>query len=151
MSFKTFFLSLCVVVAAFNCIEAKTKYIVFTKSASFFEAWQDCNYYNGYLASIRSSSEQRLVEQAMATTDNPNGIYFIGGTDLGRDGRWMWIGTNSLLKSNDYRNFYPGEPNNLGGNQHCLTVGNWGAENRGKWDDQVCSKIVDGYVCAFEV
>ncbi|XP_053667662.1 perlucin-like [Anopheles marshallii] len=150
MSFKTFLLSLCVVVAAFNSIEAKKSFIVFSKSSTFFEAWQDCNSFDGYLASIQSPFEQRQVEQAMAKASNPNGIYFIGGTDLGRDGRWMWIGLNRPLNNNDYRNYYPGEPNNLGGDQHCLTVGNWQAENRGKWDDQVCSKKLDGYVCAFE-
>uniref|UniRef100_A0A182VRP1 C-type lectin domain-containing protein n=1 Tax=Anopheles minimus TaxID=112268 RepID=A0A182VRP1_9DIPT len=124
--------------------------IAFTKRANFFEAWQDCHAYDGHLASIQSAFEQTLVEEAMAKTGNPKGVYFIGGTDIGRDGRWMWIGLNQLMKANDYKNFYPGEPNNLNGNQECLTVGNWHGENRGKWDDFECLTRIDGYVCEFE-
>uniref|UniRef100_A0A4Y0BEI1 C-type lectin domain-containing protein n=1 Tax=Anopheles funestus TaxID=62324 RepID=A0A4Y0BEI1_ANOFN len=150
MSFKTLFLSLCVVVVAMNGIEAKKTYIAFVKSSNFFEAWQDCNSYDAHLATVRSAAEQSLVEQAVARTSNPNGIYFIGGTDLGRDGRWMWIGFNKVIESTDYRNFYPGEPNNNGGSQECLAIGNF-ADNRGKWDDIECIAKFAGYVCEFEV
>uniref|UniRef100_A0A182R4R6 C-type lectin domain-containing protein n=1 Tax=Anopheles funestus TaxID=62324 RepID=A0A182R4R6_ANOFN len=149
MSFKTLFLSLCVVVLALNGIEAAQYYVVFTKSANFFEAWQDCHAYGGDLATIRSASEQSLVEQAMGRTNNPRGVYFIGGTDVGRFARWIWIALNKVIETTDYRNFYPGEPNNLGGNQECLSVGNWAAPNRGKWDDVQCSAKLDGYVCQF--
>uniref|UniRef100_A0A182LZN4 C-type lectin domain-containing protein n=1 Tax=Anopheles culicifacies TaxID=139723 RepID=A0A182LZN4_9DIPT len=128
---------------------ARKTMIIFEKKADFFQAWQDCDSNNGHLASIQSAYEQGLVEQAMAKTANPKGVYLIGGTDLGRDGRWMWIGLNEVLSNYKYRNFYPGEPNNIG-NQHCLSVGNWGGENRGKWDDTECFKQYDGYVCEFE-
>ncbi|XP_052902867.1 perlucin-like protein [Anopheles moucheti] len=150
MSFKTFFLSLCVLVIAFNCNEAKKSFTAFTKNSTFFEAWQDCHSFNGYLAAIESASDQSLVEEAMAKTGNPKDVYFIGGTDLGRQDRWMWIGLNKQLKDSDYQNFHTGEPNNLGGNQHCLTIGYFKAENRGKWDDDNCMKQRNGYICAFE-
>ncbi|XP_035902353.1 ladderlectin-like [Anopheles stephensi] len=153
MSCKTLFLSLCVALIALNAVQAQKsipkRFVVITKSASFFEAWHDCNSFDGYLAAIESARDQSLVDEALAKSSNPNGVYFIGGTDIGRDGRWMWIGLNKQLKDTDYRNFYPGEPNNLGGRQECLTVGNWKGEQRGKWDDSECDKKLDGYVCAF--
>ncbi|XP_053659736.1 perlucin-like [Anopheles marshallii] len=150
MSFKTFFLSLCVLAVAFNCIEANKSFVAFSKKSTFFEAWQDCHSFDGYLASIESAHEQSLVEEAMAKNGNPKAEYFIGGTDIGRQGRWIWIGLNKQMKDMDYRNFYPGQPDNFGGNQHCLTIGHFKAENRGKWDDGNCMKPLDGYVCAFK-
>ncbi|XP_050078130.1 ladderlectin-like [Anopheles maculipalpis] len=149
MSCKTIFLSLCVALIAFNAVEATPKrFVVITKSSSFFQAWHDCNELGAYLAAIESPSDQALVEKALASSSNPNGTYYIGGTDIGRDGRWMWIGLHRQIKNLDYKNFYPGEPNNLGGRQECLTVGNWkGEQQRGKWDDAECDKQLDGYVC----
>ncbi|XP_050078119.1 perlucin-like [Anopheles maculipalpis] len=154
MSCKTIFLSLCVALIAFNAVQGggfnAKRYVVIAKSVDFFEAWHECNSIEGYLAPVESLDDQNRLELALANSNNPDGIYYIGGTEIGRKARWMWIALNQKISDKGFTNFYPGEPNNLGGRQGCLTVGNWkGEQQRGKWDDSECDKKLDGFVCAY--
>lgn len=130
--------------------DAKYKYVAILQPSTFFEAWQDCNIKGGHLASIESPQEQARVEKAMAKARDPRAVFFFGGTDLGRKGRWMWIHSNKPIGNGGYTNFFPGQPDNGGGSQDCLTVGVADGYNRGKWDDQNCMYRLDGYICAFK-
>uniref|UniRef100_A0A182P645 C-type lectin domain-containing protein n=1 Tax=Anopheles epiroticus TaxID=199890 RepID=A0A182P645_9DIPT len=76
-------------------------------------------------------------------------IKVIGGTDLGRVGRWVWIHSNKPIPNGGYTNFYPGMPDNGGGFKDCLIVDQADRYNRGKRDDQNCLFRVEGYICAF--
>ena len=63
----------------------------------------------------------------------PNGEDYdawIGATDVGSEGDWRWGDSGSLR----YRNWFNGEPNNYGGNQHCAIMGAYSD----RWDDQNC-------------
>uniref|UniRef100_A0A182KA09 C-type lectin domain-containing protein n=1 Tax=Anopheles christyi TaxID=43041 RepID=A0A182KA09_9DIPT len=153
MAVKIILLALCLTSLALTGIQSasapKYKYVAILQPSNFFEAWQDCNIKGGHLASIESPKDQALVEEAMAKARDPRAVFFVGGTDLGREGRWMWIHSNKPIPSNGYKNFYPGQPDNGGGSQDCLIVGAADGYNRGKWDDQNCLYRVDGYICAF--
>uniref|UniRef100_A0A182KA07 C-type lectin domain-containing protein n=1 Tax=Anopheles christyi TaxID=43041 RepID=A0A182KA07_9DIPT len=153
MATKAILLTLCLAFFAVNAIESavvpKYRYLAVLQPSTFFEAWQDCSSEGGHLASIESRQEQALVEEAMSKARNEKAVFYIGGTDIGRKGRWVWIGLNKVLVDESYRNFYPGEPNNLAGHQDCLSIGNWHGYSRGKWDDTECFTKLDGYICAF--
>ncbi|XP_040158799.1 perlucin-like protein [Anopheles arabiensis] len=150
---KALLFRLCVVLLALSSNDAYSQqvYVAFLHPLNFFESWQECNINGGYLASIESPAEQTQVEKAMAKARNQTAVYYVGGTAIGRDGRWMWIGLNKEFAHRGYRNFYHDELNNISRGQNCLTVGNWDKPNRGKWDELECTTKVDGYICAFPV
>ena len=44
---------------------------------------------------------------------------WIGGSDVDSEGNWKWMTSQILF---NYTDWYPGEPNNYGGNEDCLYV-----------------------------
>uniref|UniRef100_A0A182WE59 C-type lectin domain-containing protein n=1 Tax=Anopheles minimus TaxID=112268 RepID=A0A182WE59_9DIPT len=144
MSFKSLFLVLCLVGLAMEAQGAK-KYLAYYRSVNFFQAWQQCRLYGGHLASIESEQENGQVAAAIKAVGDMKLQWLIGGTDIGFDGSFIWIGLNQEAT---YLNFLEGEPNNHNGPEDCLTMGHLGTD---KWNDVPCDFKAGGFVCAFAV
>ncbi|KAK3603507.1 hypothetical protein CHS0354_030360 [Potamilus streckersoni] len=69
------------------------------------------------------------------------GGVWVGATDLVFEGEWVWSESQGKLPEQHYTNWYPGEPNNLGSNENCLTI-----INSGYWNDIACSTLLH-YLC----
>jgi len=78
-----------------------------------------------HLASVHSPEEQAFI------VDNYPKHIWLGGTDISQEGTWDWTDGTPF----DYSDWYPGEPNNHGGNQDCLSE-----RKEHKWDDDGCEK-----------
>eukprot|EP00964_Phaeocystis_antarctica_P102291 scaffold67648_cov33-Phaeocystis_antarctica.AAC.1 len=76
------------------------------------------------LATVQSAAQNALLVTAAAGNK-----VWIGGTDAASEGTWVWSPSNMPLS---YTNWYPGEPNNQGG-EDCLEF-NFGGP--GKWNDE---------------
>ena len=85
------------------------------------------------LASVQSEAEDTLLVTAAA-----GNTVWIGGTDAASEGTWAWSPSGTPLS---YTNWNVGEPNNVGGNEHCLA-----AVYTGGWNDASCDILLK-YVC----
>uniref|UniRef100_A0A182N2M7 C-type lectin domain-containing protein n=1 Tax=Anopheles dirus TaxID=7168 RepID=A0A182N2M7_9DIPT len=121
-------------------------YIAYKQNVPWFQAWQTCLLYGGHLASIESAAENGRVEAAIRAVGSLTGDWFIGGTDIGIEGRFAWIGLHREITASSYKNYAPGEPNNSGGAEDCLSMG---SQAGSKWNDLPCTTNVQGFVCAF--
>jgi len=83
-----------------------------------------------------------IINEWLAKQDMKYGQLWIGATDMVKDGTYVW--TNGVEATNEY--WYPGQPNNYGGQQQCATVN---YRQPGKWDDGTCSGKL-GFVCQIE-
>ncbi|KAL9702075.1 hypothetical protein quinque_005593 [Culex quinquefasciatus] len=60
---------------------------------------------------------------------------------------FLWITTGKQIwRPNFYLNWYPGEPNNAGGNEHCVEVYK---ESANRWNDKDCS-VRQRFVCQLD-
>ncbi|KAM6894296.1 ladderlectin-like isoform 1-T1 [Lycodopsis pacificus] len=96
------------------------------------KAEKHCVSLGGNLASVHSVLEYEGIQKIILDHSQDNGSTWIGGSDAEEEKEWFW--SDGTLFS--YMNWCAGEPNNGGGNQHCLQM-NYSA---GKcWDDVQCS------------
>ncbi|XP_062543869.1 clotting factor G beta subunit-like [Armigeres subalbatus] len=125
----------------------KKQYFVHNnKEVTFLEAWRQCQSVGHRLATITSEEDSRLLEQAIAKSTNTKGPWYIGGTDLGNEGHFIWISTNKPIGYiSGYFNYSPGQPDNAGGNEHCLEIGRWGGV---VWNDVPC-EWRQRYICEY--
>uniref|UniRef100_A0A182WAZ6 C-type lectin domain-containing protein n=1 Tax=Anopheles minimus TaxID=112268 RepID=A0A182WAZ6_9DIPT len=119
------------------------RYTAYHRPADFFQAWQQCRLMGGQLAPIESEQENSQVVAAIRAVGDLRQQWIIGGTDVGFDGNFLWIGLNQQI---NYANFFDGEPNNHNGGEDCLTIGIAGTD---KWNDIPCHHRQIGFVCAF--
>uniref|UniRef100_A0A182NPC5 C-type lectin domain-containing protein n=1 Tax=Anopheles dirus TaxID=7168 RepID=A0A182NPC5_9DIPT len=112
---------------------------------NYFTAWQTCRLYGGHLASIESADENARVVTAIKAAGNFGKEWFIGATDIGIEGQYVWIGLNKKITSSSYTNWNAGEPNNQG-NEDCVAIGSAAGVF---WNDVRCNLSVEGFVCAF--
>ena len=63
-------------------------------------------------------------------------IQWIGATDLEDEGNWIWTDGSPVKNNKNNKNWWPREPNNCCGGQHCVATN---YEESGKWDDKTCS------------
>jgi hypothetical protein len=90
------------------------------------------------LADIGSAAENAFVVRVIGT-----GEFWLGGTDRATEGTWVWSdgtqfwtgGATGSVVAGQYANWDPGEPNNAGGNSHCLRMIAGGA-----WRDIDCAQ-----------
>ena len=65
---------------------------------------------------------------------------WFGLNDQGQEGVWRHVdGTTAK-----YTSWYPGEPNNAGGNEDCAAIN---FNDRGKWLDAPCNSNRKYFVC----
>ena len=67
----------------------------------------------------------------------PESTAWMGGTDEHLEGNWSWVDQTQW----DWDSWAPGQPNNYGGQQHCLAVRLDGMH------DFKCSDTYNNYIC----
>lgn len=136
-------------------------YALIKKPANFKQALQSAKKYGGYLAEMGSAAETASLFDAVTglisgsewrkTRANDGGgaaYLWLGGSDAGAEGVWTWQSSKAVIGL-DRAEWGEGtlgrEPDNSGGQQHCLGLGleNWpvgsasdqGFGNAGSWND----------------
>ena len=88
--------------------------------------------YDG-LATVRNASDNTFLSDF---APSPIG-FIVGGNDIASEGSWVWDSGYAM----SFTNWASGEPNNGGGEEHCLALhgadhgGGWGYQ----WNDTLCS------------
>lgn len=103
----------------------------------FGMAESDCVSMGGHLASIHDAATQDFV--VAAAFGIAGGEWWIGGTDEGFEGHFMWTDRTPF----DAAFWNEGEPNNAGGSENCVHLASWAA---GRWNDIPCETQMN-YVC----
>ncbi|KAL9703550.1 hypothetical protein quinque_007068 [Culex quinquefasciatus] len=108
-------------------------------------AWHLCESYGFELATVKSPSEDVQLKMAIEEADPKQvGPWWVAGTDLGLEGHFVWLTTGKPIGyQTGYRNFGPGEPNNLNGMEHCVEVGH---PNGTFWNDKNCD-VKRRFIC----
>ncbi|CAH1274250.1 FCGBP [Branchiostoma lanceolatum] len=108
-----------------------THYRVYNEAKTYSEAQKRCQQDGGHLADLKTPAIVAVVNKLVDSRRD----YWIGLNDIGREGGWHWS-DGVPLSSCSYKNWYPGEPNNIG-NEDCGHL--WGGSKRLKWNDMSCS------------
>ncbi|KAM6894306.1 ladderlectin-like isoform 5-T5 [Lycodopsis pacificus] len=95
-------------------------------------AEKHCVSLGGNLASVHNILEYEGIQKIILDHSQDNGSTWIGGSDAEEEKEWFW--SDGTLFS--YMNWCAGEPNNQGGDQHCIQM-NFSAQKC--WDDVQCS------------
>ncbi|CAG2244342.1 unnamed protein product [Mytilus edulis] len=113
------------------------------------QMWLDakdlCSLNGGYLAIIETAVENVLIKDHIATI-GPTKDYFIGGSDLATEGKFIWEYTGlpvNLPGSNLFHDWRTNQPDNKNGNQHCIMLGYQVGFN---WNDAQCAYPRD-FIC----
>ncbi|KAL2078272.1 hypothetical protein ACEWY4_025957 [Coilia grayii] len=77
------------------------------------ESERYCISMGGNLASVHSREEYNFIDSLFSTHR-----VWIGGCDAVQEGHWLWSDGTKF----DYTLWNPGEPNNSGGNEHCIEM-----------------------------
>ncbi len=111
------------------------RYKLFRASCSWHAARARCENMGGHLATISSEAEHAFVAELCGETRA-----WIGGTDEGTPGRWVWVTGHKLAFPSWAR---PSISKSWG--EHYLTIRN------GSWSDHpVKGSSVTGFVCEWE-
>ena len=112
--------------------------------------WSDADVYcsdnyGGHLAKVTSEALNIYLEHL----SNPDGgvgtearVVWIGGNDLVVEGDWRWVSDNSVMT---YTNWWPHEPENRGGIEHCAFMATRFSEM--KWGDISCKGQYHSFFC----
>uniref|UniRef100_A0A182NPC8 C-type lectin domain-containing protein n=1 Tax=Anopheles dirus TaxID=7168 RepID=A0A182NPC8_9DIPT len=119
MASKILVLTLCLALFAIEAHGFK-RYVGYRRNLNYFAAWQACRLMGGSLASIESADENGRVVDAIKAAGNFASHWLIGGTDIGIEGRFVWIGINKELTSSMYTNWATGEPSDTNGSKDCI-------------------------------
>ena len=69
------------------------------------------------------------------------GQFWTAGNDIQTEKEWIWAGNNEHITG--YTNWAPGEPNQINGEEDCLTI----YPRKGyHWNDAQCDKSMN-YIC----
>ncbi|XP_006093061.1 C-type lectin domain family 4 member K, partial [Myotis lucifugus] len=97
---------------------------------TWYSAQQFCVSRNSQLTSVTSDSEQEFLYKTAGGL-----FYWIGLTKAGTDGDWYWVDETPFNKVQSMKFWIPGEPNNLGNNEHCA---NLKMSSLQSWNDAPC-------------
>ncbi|XP_005186727.3 lectin subunit alpha-like [Musca domestica] len=116
-------------------IEARHKY-------NWFQSQNQCTLQNMTLLSIENADKNREIHDLINENfkDKEKPLLYIGANDLANLKHFCWTKTGLEF---DYTNWSEGEPNNYGGNEHCVHIGLYDDDT---WNDVDCSMRF-GYIC----
>ncbi|XP_054593303.1 galactose-specific lectin nattectin-like [Nothobranchius furzeri] len=105
--------------------------------------WADaetfCKRHGGHLTSIQDTDQYNFIRELIFKGAGTNQKSWVGGTNAGRVHMWRWTdGTPFTFDS-----WGPGEPNNQGGNEHCMDMNLFGQDYV---NDEDCSQQ-NSFVC----
>ncbi|XP_046660570.1 neurogenic locus notch homolog protein 1-like isoform X3 [Homalodisca vitripennis] len=104
---------------------------------NFYAAFSHCITHGGRLATVGTKDENALIKEEIRKTGIRNYEFWTSGTNLGGD--WLWMSSGEVLP--EFSDWNILEPNNLGGNEHCLEF--YEKNNNGyMWNDKSCDQEV---------
>lgn len=104
---------------------------------SWYGARIRCDDFGGKLTEPDTAKEMTYI-MTNVHADN----VWIGATDDGHEGKWVWASSQQLVSSN--LNWQSGQPNNLYENQHCMEIGLLAMNDESCLQDNyyICEKAV---------
>ncbi|KAL6481097.1 hypothetical protein MHYP_G00091770 [Metynnis hypsauchen] len=110
------------------------RYHFVNESKTWTEAQSYCRQTYTDLASINNMEEMKDLSATLKAKDG-SPIWI--GLEKGNTGKWLWslAERNFYSEKDAYRNWSPGEPNNNGGKEFCVTM----MKSDGTWNDVECS------------
>merc|ERR1719239_1633067 len=108
-------------------------YLFEAEEVTFDEANAACQAKNSILVEPKTEEINTIVKSYGVRL-------WLGATDKDEEGTWVWQSDNEVMTYNDWG---PNQPNNLRGEQHCLSM------QRSKWDDLACD-LDRAYICQAE-
>jgi len=114
-----------------------------TEALTWVDASESCwKNHQAHLAEIKSEEQKDFLRTLVSEfPDDTVYGWWIGATDLNREGSWYW--THSL-EPMDFSDWYPGEPNNQHGAENCAMIyGKAVASWMYFWNDYHCTKSTD--------
>ncbi|XP_019619708.1 PREDICTED: collectin-10-like [Branchiostoma belcheri] len=109
----------------------------FAELKTYDEARQTCAADGGLLAMPRDNVTNTFIHNLGGGA----GIRWIGLTDLGNEGQFVYEDGQNLASSG-YSNWHPGEPNDAHKGEHCVMMFN----SMHGWNDAICS-LARGFIC----
>ncbi|CAM9842483.1 unnamed protein product, partial [Heterosigma akashiwo] len=109
-------------------ISAGACYYYNEDSLSWEDAQTACEALGGKLVSVNSEDINTEILSLAGSSDA-----WIGLNDQTTEGTYMWS-DDSTLESDDYTNWYEGEPNNYNDSEDCVAM-----YTNGQWNDYPCS------------
>ena len=108
-----------------------------------------CRGEGGHLATVNTNATKEFVLEGLASKNvgSSNVRTWIGGNDIEEEGVWKWADCTNW----DTEFWAPGEPNNSGNNQNCLTqIQQWDNVPYPMWDDYGCSGEIE-FLCSKKI
>ncbi|XP_049640528.1 C-type lectin domain family 4 member K [Suncus etruscus] len=99
-------------------------------SKTWYSAEQFCLSRDSKLTSVTSDDEQEFL--CKTAGGEP---HWIGLSKAGAQGLWTWVDDTPFSKVQSSRYWVPGEPNNMGNNEHCVTLKTTSLRS---WNDASC-------------
>nr|XP_051693554.1 C-type lectin domain family 4 member K isoform X3 [Oryctolagus cuniculus] len=96
----------------------KGNFYYFSRIAkTWYSAQQFCMSRDSHLTSVTSESEQEFLYKTAGGL-----VYWIGLSKAGSEGHWYWADGTSFNEAQSVRFWIPGEPNNMGNGEHCVSI-----------------------------
>ncbi|XP_050994834.1 ladderlectin-like [Labeo rohita] len=114
----------------------------FNDSKTWAEAERQCIDLGGNLVSVHNQATHNFLKNFLK---NANGIRrtWIGAYDATQENIWFWSDGSPFA----YSNWQTGEPNNSGGAENCVEMGNSAHQ---RWNDAHCSALLN-FICKLEI
>ncbi|KAH8360866.1 hypothetical protein KR084_009537, partial [Drosophila pseudotakahashii] len=94
-------------------------YIETRTEKSWFDAFESCRRIAAHLIAFETFEEWDLVNQYLFRNEISD-IYWTSGADLAQKGKHDWFSSGEPISLDIWA---PGEPNNVGGVEHCDELG----------------------------
>ncbi|XP_071328859.1 galactose-specific lectin nattectin-like, partial [Trachinotus anak] len=114
-------------------------FIHFFEAKSWISAERYCISIGGNLASVHSAEEHAFIRDMIHRGSGRYRETWIRGFDAVQEGVWMWSDGSRF----NYIRWAYGQPNNLGGAEHCIQMN----RRRNFWGDEHCS-VTNPFVCS---
>eukprot|EP00092_Neocalanus_flemingeri_P057378 GFUD01068188.1.p1 GENE.GFUD01068188.1~~GFUD01068188.1.p1 ORF type:complete len:310 (+),score=76.33 GFUD01068188.1:33-932(+) len=118
----------------------------YTKNLAWREAQEECERLGGFLAEIKSEEQAVMLTSLAFVEESLTGLHswWIGLTDQGHEGRWMW---QHSATDPHYTNWAPNSPDNTMNEHDCARMD---GSDAFKWSDVECGGLLASAVCQRE-
>ncbi|XP_067661422.1 uncharacterized protein [Haliotis asinina] len=133
--------------------DSRSCYSFHTSAVFWITGQVNCKEENAlsHLVAINSKEEQdflvNVIKSSPALTAAGMGGFYTSGNDELIEKTFQWTGSE-LSRNITYTNWYPGQPNNVGGVQHCLLMEYPTADYQ--WGDVECN-TAHPYICEVDL
>jgi len=115
----------------------------FTQKLAWREAQEECERLGGFLAEVKSEEQATLLTSLAFVEEAVVGMHawWIGLTDQGHEGRWIW---QHSVEDAFYTNWAPSYPRNTNNGNDCVVME---SRDNFEWSDVDCGGVQASPVC----